>query len=78
MLNKKNQTKLPELRDLGPNIEWSFASCKRCSICTELCPKKNLEIVNNNMTEKNQCIYCGLCEMYCPDFAIKVKPKKKK
>ncbi|MCS7369401.1 MAG: 4Fe-4S binding protein [archaeon GBS-70-058] len=57
--------------------------CKGCGICISMCPKKVLEFskeINNmgyNYTyPKNieNCIGCKFCEIYCPDFAIYVKP----
>lgn len=72
---KKSYQKIQKFKDLGNDIQWSALFCKRCSLCVDLCPKKNLELVNNLMVEKNICIRCGLCEMHCPDFAIMLKKK---
>lgn len=53
--------------------------CKGCGICIEICQNKILEISEETNkygyhppTVKNQdeCTNCGLCEMFCPDFAI--------
>jgi 2-oxoglutarate ferredoxin oxidoreductase subunit delta len=49
--------------------------CKGCGICVAFCPKNVLEL---NEEEKvispriEDCIYCSLCEIRCPDFAIQV------
>jgi 2-oxoglutarate ferredoxin oxidoreductase subunit delta len=56
--------------------------CKGCAICIEVCQARVLE----RSTEANSdgyyvplvkdpgaCLGCGLCEMLCPDFAIRVR-----
>ena len=59
--------------------------CKGCWICVELCQADVLQMsegVNRNgyrfpsAARPEACIYCGLCEMLCPDFAIWVRMKE--
>ncbi|MEJ2661311.1 MAG: 4Fe-4S binding protein [Desulfobacteraceae bacterium] len=53
------------------NAEW----CKGCGICVAFCPNNVLEL---NQREKSEavrmadCIACMMCELRCPDLAIKV------
>ena len=56
--------------------------CKGCGICVEFCPRKVLEMSTEmdergfrtpRNTKESDCTLCGLCEMYCPDFAICVR-----
>ncbi|MDZ4170726.1 MAG: ferredoxin family protein [Methanobacteriaceae archaeon] len=56
--------------------------CKGCDICTEFCPKKVYEIPDTSdkrgvrvPVPKNQekCTKCKLCELMCPEQAIKVE-----
>ncbi|MBP8717797.1 MAG: ferredoxin family protein [Candidatus Atribacteria bacterium] len=57
------------------NEEW----CKTCGICLHFCPKKVLVANEKGYPEaKNiaDCILCMLCELRCPDFAIKVEKKE--
>ncbi len=57
------------------NEEW----CKTCGICLHFCPKKVLVANERDYPEaKNidDCILCMLCELRCPDFAIKVEKKE--
>ncbi|MDO5301828.1 MAG: 4Fe-4S binding protein [Tissierellia bacterium] len=48
--------------------------CKGCNICAYFCPKGVLELDPHfgKMTIKHreECIFCGQCEIRCPDFAI--------
>ncbi len=46
--------------------------CKRCNICPQFCPTKNLEIVGGKLVSYDRCIACFNCERYCPDLAIEV------
>jgi len=47
--------------------------CKRCCICVNFCPVKNLEIKQQMLTERGKCIACLTCQRYCPDFAIEIE-----
>ena len=53
--------------------------CKGCNICIEICQMGVLDVSEEKNTNgyrsprvKNpdECINCGMCEMFCPDFAI--------
>lgn len=59
---------------------WQEA-CKGCGICVDVCPKdvwkmtKTLDKWNGELVtvdDANKCIKCMLCEIHCPDFAIKI------
>ncbi len=59
--------------------------CKGCGICIEICQAGVLEVseeLNANgyhfpyVKEPEECINCGMCEMFCPDFAIWVALKE--
>ena len=50
--------------------------CKGCGICVEYCPTNVLaldEIGKVYIKNPSECIYCGRCEIRCPDFAIILK-----
>jgi 2-oxoglutarate ferredoxin oxidoreductase subunit delta len=50
--------------------------CKGCNICVAFCPQKVLELDSNEkvvVARIEDCTYCGLCELRCPDFAITVQ-----
>ncbi|CAG0961344.1 glutamate synthase (NADPH/NADH) small chain [Phycisphaerales bacterium] len=47
--------------------------CKGCNICVTSCPTHTLKLDNANriaVKDVNDCVFCGLCEVRCPDFAI--------
>ncbi|UCF13511.1 MAG: 4Fe-4S binding protein [Thermoplasmatales archaeon] len=55
--------------------------CKGCKICVEVCQADVLDIDEKPNTSGynppcvktlEDCTICGLCEMLCPDFAIRV------
>lgn len=47
--------------------------CKGCNVCVQSCPTGTLKLDPTNHIEvkdPNTCVFCGLCEARCPDFAI--------
>lgn len=47
--------------------------CKGCNVCVQGCPTDTLRLDRSNRIEvvdPNTCVFCGLCEARCPDFAI--------
>ena len=50
--------------------------CKGCRICVVFCPKGVLDIdAEDKIYAKHpeNCIFCGLCGLRCPDLAIEVR-----
>jgi len=65
------------------NDDW----CKGCNICIDRCPVNALEESDRlnrrgvrppQLKENNECNYCRICELVCPDFAITVVSEEKK
>jgi len=57
--------------------------CKGCRFCIEFCPKQVLEESSEFNSKgyhpvyaahSDECVNCGLCELICPEFAIRVTP----
>ena len=64
-------------------LDW----CKGCDICIQRCPFDAFEksdtlnkrgIYPPRLKEDNECNFCRLCELLCPDFAITVIPDEEK
>ena len=54
------------------NKDW----CKMCGICIALCPKNVFEASGEGYPiprRQEECVGCRLCELRCPDFALKVE-----
>ncbi|WP_353049021.1 4Fe-4S dicluster domain-containing protein [Xylanibacter rodentium] len=49
--------------------------CCGCTACQQICPKNCIEMVRDNegflypKINRNNCIYCGLCERACPEIS---------
>jgi len=48
--------------------EW----CKDCGICIAFCPRQALtaNAQGKPVWNAETCVFCTLCELRCPDFAI--------
>jgi len=45
--------------------------CNLCGLCTEVCPVRNIKIINGNVEWGNNCIRCYACLNWCPRSAIR-------
>lgn len=63
-------------------IEIDRELCTGCGICIKFCPKdvldesEDLNEYNNfypEVVDKDECIICRRCELFCPDFAIQIE-----
>ncbi len=58
-------------------IEIVAPWCKACDICVRVCPEACLRLGESGVVEVSDagaCTGCRLCEWFCPDFAITVRP----
>jgi len=58
-------------RRLEINREW----CKGCRICVAFCPKSVLVLDQEDkvvVARPEDCVWCGDCEVRCPDLAITI------
>jgi 2-oxoglutarate ferredoxin oxidoreductase subunit delta len=52
------------------------ALCKACGICIGVCPKDVLEASRHGVAgveRPEDCTACRICELHCPEFAIRVR-----
>lgn len=49
------------------------SNCSGCGICKEVCPVKNIEMINKKPAFKHNCEQCVACIQYCPQRAIDYK-----
>ncbi len=49
---------------------WTNDKCNLCGVCTKICPKNSIEIVNNKVIWKDNCEKCLACLHWCPETAI--------
>lgn len=52
---------------------WTNSKCTNCGICLKVCPVKNIEILNNKPSWKDDCEQCMACLHWCPNEAIEYK-----
>ncbi len=60
-----------KLKEIVIRRKW----CKGCNICVHYCPQNVLEIDDKDKSvaaRPDDCICCMMCELRCPDLAIKV------
>lgn len=61
-------------------IKINSILCKKCGICAFVCPKQVYqfnELEGPQVINPNNCIYCDMCIMMCPDMAIEISNKTK-
>ena len=62
-------------------VEIYRSWCKKCGICAAFCPLKVVKMDEEGaptVTDPEKCKGCRLCELRCPDFAIRVKLDQEK
>lgn len=45
--------------------------CSQCGLCTEVCPVRNIKIINGNVEWGDNCKRCYACLNWCPQRAIR-------
>ena len=64
---------MPKYLAVQSSLDMGFTiseSCTSCGICSRVCPKKNIEMVNGHPAFLHNCSCCMACVVYCPTKAI--------
>jgi 2-oxoglutarate ferredoxin oxidoreductase subunit delta len=76
-------------KSVSPKVQINKDRCKGCTYCVEFCPRKALKMsqeisakgyVLAAVDDPAKCSSCGLCEIICPEYAIRLidPPKNQK
>jgi flavodoxin/ferredoxin len=52
---------------------WVDEKCNLCGLCEKICPRENIEIVDDQVTWQRDCELCFGCLQWCPQEAIQYK-----
>jgi ferredoxin/flavodoxin len=74
LLNSINRNFINSVSEKDKNYTVN-ESCTGCGICAEVCPVKNISMVDNKPQYNNNCEQCVACIQYCPQKAINYKNK---
>ena len=65
----------------GDQVALDLELCKACGICIALCPERVYDCDERGypvVAREEDCTFCLLCELHCPDFAIEIKRRPRK
>jgi ferredoxin len=87
-IKQKEHNKIPPVNPLFfwqaqfvkslPAMDTNFnvsSDCTGCAICGQVCPVKNIEIINGGPVFKHHCEQCLACMHHCPAKAINYQDK---
>lgn len=63
---------LPSMEMKSKSSAKTDVDCNGCGICVKNCPMSNLELVNKEVKQKDNCTLCYRCVNTCPQKAITV------
>jgi len=63
-------------KEYSNKLKITTKNCVNCGVCVNLCPMKNLSIVNQSVVQKGRCTMCYRCISNCPKQAITLLGKK--
>lgn len=72
IVNKYYRLQTKKVPDMDRGFTVSSA-CISCGMCKEICPVKNISIVNGKPEFHHQCEQCTACIQFCPKEAINYK-----
>lgn len=63
-------------KNYSNKIKINHSKCIGCGICENICPMKNLYVVDNKAQGREKCTMCYRCVSNCPKEAITLLGKK--
>lgn len=76
-LNESPEKTTEDLTYLADRSYTVTNNCTGCKICSQICPVKNIQIINDRPKWLNRCENCKRCYNICPQKAIKIGLMKK-
>jgi ferredoxin len=67
---------MPKYLKCLPELDRGFSiseSCISCGICSRICPRNNISLVDDKPTFLHRCSCCMACVCYCPTKAIQYR-----
>jgi len=76
--NKKKPTEAARRKRPKARLVIEPEACKGCGFCVEFCPTGALELSSEFNRKgyhppeviEHDCVYCEMCELICPEFAV--------
>jgi ferredoxin len=72
MFNFINSDFIKKVSDMDKNFTVD-THCIGCGICKEVCPVKNIEMIESKPQYNHHCEQCVACIQFCPQRAINYK-----
>jgi 2-oxoglutarate ferredoxin oxidoreductase subunit delta len=75
---KRKPTAAARAKRPAARLAIDIELCKGCAFCVEFCPTGALELSSEfnrkgyhpPVVIEDDCVYCEVCELVCPEFAI--------
>ena len=76
--HKKKPTDAARRKRPKARLVIDTEACKGCGFCVEFCPTGALELSSDFNRKgyhppeliEHDCVYCEMCELICPEFAV--------
>jgi len=62
----------PGFERMGLNRVWMDEDCDKCLLCVPVCPMKNIQFSDGELTTRANCTICCRCINKCPQKAIAI------
>lgn len=62
---------LGRVKDPGRRFSFDNDRCNGCGVCTDVCPKRNVSLVDRRPKWGDDCLLCTACYHNCPQGAVR-------